>query len=72
VCQGFPQWQSAWNHITFAVKVLPYNGLSTLFISAGHWWLTHVILATQEAEIRRTPIGSQQANNLSLEEWFMW
>jgi hypothetical protein len=22
----------------------------------GHWWLTHVILATQEAEIRRMAV----------------
>jgi hypothetical protein len=29
-------------------------------ISAGHWWLTPVILATQEAEIRRIT-GSKHA-----------
>jgi hypothetical protein len=27
--------------------------------SARHWWLTPVILATQEAEIRRIAAGSQ-------------
>jgi hypothetical protein len=26
---------------------------------AGHWWLTPVILATQEAEIRRIMVQSQ-------------
>jgi hypothetical protein len=26
---------------------------------AGHWWLTSVILATQEAEIRRITVRSQ-------------
>jgi hypothetical protein len=26
---------------------------------AGRWWLTHVILATQEAEIRRIMVQSQ-------------
>jgi hypothetical protein len=26
---------------------------------AGHWWLTPVILATQEAEIRRITVQSQ-------------
>jgi hypothetical protein len=26
---------------------------------AGHWWLTPVILATQEAEIRRIAVHSQ-------------
>jgi hypothetical protein len=26
---------------------------------AGRWWLTHVILATQEAEIRRIEVQSQ-------------
>jgi hypothetical protein len=24
-----------------------------------HWWLTPIVLATQEAEIRRTTVGSQ-------------
>jgi hypothetical protein len=33
-------------------------------IHVGHWWLTPVILATQEAEIRRFTIQSQpQANS---------
>jgi hypothetical protein len=27
--------------------------------TAGHWWLTPVILATQEAEIRRLTVRSQ-------------
>jgi hypothetical protein len=32
---------------------------------AGHCWLTHVILATKEAEIRRIAVQSQpQANSL--------
>jgi hypothetical protein len=32
---------------------------------AGHWWLTPVILATQEAEIRRIVVRSQfRANSL--------
>jgi hypothetical protein len=29
-----------------------------LKVSAGHWWLTPVILATWEAEIRRIMVGS--------------
>jgi hypothetical protein len=28
-------------------------------ISAGHWWLMPVILATQQAEIRRIAVRSQ-------------
>jgi hypothetical protein len=32
---------------------------------AGHWWLTPVILAPQEAEIKRMEVQSQpQANSL--------
>jgi hypothetical protein len=27
--------------------------------SVGHWWLTPVILATQEAEVRRITVQSQ-------------
>jgi hypothetical protein len=30
-----------------------------MFIGAGRQWLTPVILATQEAEIRRIAVGSQ-------------
>jgi hypothetical protein len=34
--------------------------MSTIkIIFAGHWWLTLVILGTQEAEIRRTAVRSQ-------------
>jgi hypothetical protein len=29
------------------------------FIYAGHWWLTPIILASQEAEIRRIVVQSQ-------------
>jgi hypothetical protein len=29
------------------------NLFKNIFFLAGHWWLTRVILATQEAEIRR-------------------
>jgi hypothetical protein len=28
-------------------------------IEAGHWWLTHVIVAIQKAEIRRIKVQSQ-------------
>jgi hypothetical protein len=28
------------------------------FINYGHWWLTPIILATQEAEIRRMAVQS--------------
>jgi hypothetical protein len=30
-----------------------------LILRAGHQWLTPVVLATQEAEIRRIAVGSQ-------------
>jgi hypothetical protein len=30
-----------------------------MFPAAGRWWLTPVILATQEIEIRRIKVGSQ-------------
>jgi hypothetical protein len=39
-----------------------YKPISTILIeleTAGHQWLTHVILATQEAEIRRIVVQSQ-------------
>jgi hypothetical protein len=29
------------------------------YCRAGHWWFTSVILATQEAELRRIPVRSQ-------------
>jgi hypothetical protein len=29
-----------------------------MWLSAGHWWLTAVILATQEAEIRQIMVQS--------------
>jgi hypothetical protein len=35
------------------------NKLSNLFIVAGYQWFTPVILATQEAKIRRIAVGSQ-------------
>jgi hypothetical protein len=34
-------------------------GLFKVLTSAGHWWLTPVILAIQEAEIRRITVLSQ-------------
>jgi hypothetical protein len=33
--------------------------LSIFFFFAGHQWLMHIILATQEAEIRRIEVRSQ-------------
>jgi hypothetical protein len=38
--------------------------LTRMAISARHWWLTSVILATQEAEIRRIMVRSQQGQIL--------
>jgi hypothetical protein len=32
---------------------------------AGHWWLRHVILVTQEAAIRRIAVQSQSWANIS-------
>jgi hypothetical protein len=45
-------------------QVLGKTGFSCRFsfkkdFPAGHWWLTPVILATQEAEIRRIAAQSQ-------------
>jgi hypothetical protein len=34
------------------------NAFDALKIAAGYWWLTPVILATQEAEIRRISVQS--------------
>jgi hypothetical protein len=36
-----------------------YFSFKTVRKIAGHWWLTPVILATQEAEIRRISVRSQ-------------
>jgi hypothetical protein len=33
-------------------------------VQAGHWWLTPVILATQEAEIRRISVQSQHSKRV--------
>jgi hypothetical protein len=33
--------------------------LTRILQEAGHWWLIPIILATQEAEIRRITVGSQ-------------
>jgi hypothetical protein len=35
------------------------------YILAGHWWLTPLILATQEAEIREITVQSQPWANSS-------
>jgi hypothetical protein len=32
---------------------------------AGHWWLTFIILATQEAEVRRITVQSQPGQIVS-------
>jgi hypothetical protein len=37
----------------------PYNFPKRTVAAAGRWWLTPVILATQEAEIRRITVQSQ-------------
>jgi hypothetical protein len=40
------------------------NALESEIFEAGHWWLRPVILATQEAKIRRLEVQSQpQANS---------
>jgi hypothetical protein len=44
--------------------VRPYHKKTNL---SGHWWLKPVILATQEAGIRRTEVQSQHGAN-SLQE----
>jgi hypothetical protein len=36
-----------------------FMALSSNSSTTGHWWLTPVILATQEAEIRRIVVQSQ-------------
>jgi hypothetical protein len=41
------------------VFVYNYNIFHDIFSRAGHWWLTPVILATQEAEIRKTVVQGQ-------------
>jgi hypothetical protein len=43
----------------FRQKITPHNGLnlhSKRSKKIGHWWLTPIILATQEAEIRRITV----------------
>jgi hypothetical protein len=51
---------------------------------AGHWWLTPIILAIQEAEIKRTAVQSQPGQTVTrsslenpqhkkgLVEWLKW
>jgi hypothetical protein len=36
-----------------------YNCKTQEAEAARHWWLTPIILATQEAEVRRIMVGSQ-------------
>jgi hypothetical protein len=46
-------------------------------ILVRHWWLTLVILATQEAEIKedcglQDPISKIGNTKIGLAEWFKW
>jgi hypothetical protein len=63
----------------FSLSAEVFCGISLCALkvpSAGHLWLTPVIPATQEAEIRRIEVRSQpQANTLQekmMVEWLKW
>jgi hypothetical protein len=45
--------------------LLSWTPASEVLILSGHQWLTPVILATQEAEIRRIAVQSQPGANNS-------
>jgi hypothetical protein len=49
----------------FGVDFLLFCSYSRCDITVGCWWLTSLILATQEAEIRRITIGTQLLANSS-------
>jgi hypothetical protein len=45
-------------------KIVDQASVQEVDILARHWWLTPIIIATQEAEIRRITVQSQpQANS---------
>jgi hypothetical protein len=45
---------------------IPCNTASKIHRKVGHWWLTPVILATQEAEIRRITVQKLAWENSSV------
>jgi hypothetical protein len=55
------------NHKRWSVLLVGYSGAIKSHCLARHQWLTPVILATQEAEIRRMAVQSQPGQIVPLD-----
>jgi hypothetical protein len=51
--------------IVYILETFPFKFAKIKDLGAEHWWLTPVILVTQEAEIRRIEVQSQPPANSS-------